>query len=191
MNNPKFADVGDIVTFGAYEQDNDTANGKEAIEWLVVAKEDDGITLISTIGLDYKPYAEKSNGYHVDWKDCSLRKWLNKEFLKAAFTADEQEMLLTPELKTGDNVTSDKVFLLDAYSAPEPPLAAADEISAYARAMSEKEGLIYAAKPSNPEYWTRAHSSGGGAMVRDNYSFGSLWTYAPAFVRPSIKIQFN
>ena len=27
---------GDIVTFGAYEQDNDASNGKEPIEWIVL-----------------------------------------------------------------------------------------------------------------------------------------------------------
>ena len=31
--------MGDYVFFGTYEQDNDTANGKEGIEWLVLAKE--------------------------------------------------------------------------------------------------------------------------------------------------------
>ena len=31
-----FDHVGDIVTFGNYDQDNNTANGKEAIEWIVL-----------------------------------------------------------------------------------------------------------------------------------------------------------
>ena len=36
----KNAEIGDIITFGTYEQDNDEENGKEAIEWTVLAKEE-------------------------------------------------------------------------------------------------------------------------------------------------------
>ncbi len=36
------ANIGDTVLFGAYEQDNETTNGKEAIEWRVLDKRPDG-----------------------------------------------------------------------------------------------------------------------------------------------------
>lgn len=41
------AEVGDIVTFGTYEQDSGTSNSKEDIEWLVLAKENNRILVIS------------------------------------------------------------------------------------------------------------------------------------------------
>ena len=44
---PVFKTVGSIVTFGAYEQDDDTSNGKEDIEWFVLANEGNRSLLIS------------------------------------------------------------------------------------------------------------------------------------------------
>ena len=35
------AQAGDIVWFGNYEQDNDSDNGKEPINWIVLEKEED------------------------------------------------------------------------------------------------------------------------------------------------------
>ena len=43
---PEVAQVGDIITFGNYEQDNKTANGKEAIEWKVLEKDQNGKMLL-------------------------------------------------------------------------------------------------------------------------------------------------
>ena len=111
--------VGKTVTFGSYDQDNNTLNGAEAIEWLVLAKHGETATLISKYGLDAKPY----NKEHTDvtWETCTLRKWLNSDFLNAAFTPEEQDRLQTvtvtvdknPEFSTNPgNDTQDKVYLL-------------------------------------------------------------------------------
>ncbi len=48
----KIAEVGDIVYFGAYEQDNNTSNGKEDVEWIVLAKENEKALVISKYALD-------------------------------------------------------------------------------------------------------------------------------------------
>ena len=50
------AKVGDTVIFGAYEQDNNTYNGKEGIEWRVLAKEGNKTLVISEYVLDCQPY---------------------------------------------------------------------------------------------------------------------------------------
>lgn len=52
----KVAKVGDYVFFGAYEQDNNTANGKENIEWLVLEVKDGKALVTSKYALDCKPY---------------------------------------------------------------------------------------------------------------------------------------
>ena len=83
------AEVGGYISFGHYEQDNDLENGKEAIEWLVLAKEGDRILVISKYALDCQPYnavLEK-----VTWETCTLRKWLNDDFLYTAFSEEEQK----------------------------------------------------------------------------------------------------
>ena len=124
INKIKTANVGDIIVFGAYEQDNNTSNGKEDIEWLVLAKEDNKILVISDKALDCKPYNQSRD--YVTWETCSLRNWLNNDFINAAFTAEERAMILTvtvsadmnPEYNTNPgNATKDKVFLLSIVEA--------------------------------------------------------------------------
>lgn len=116
----KAADVGDTVFFGAYEQDNDTSNGKEAIAWLVLAKEDNKLFLISEKGLDSKMYHKHSYS-DVTWRNCDLRSWLNDTFLDTAFSADEQDKIQSTNVSADKNpeydtkpgkATTDKVFLL-------------------------------------------------------------------------------
>ena len=80
--------VGDIIKFGHYEQDGNTANGKEEIEWEVIKVESDRVLVISKYALDCKPYNTKYS--KVNWATCSLREWLNNDFKNAAFTSDEQ-----------------------------------------------------------------------------------------------------
>ena len=115
----KKANVGDMVTFGSYEQDNNISNGKEDIEWRVLAKEDNKILVISDKALDCQPYNKSSPV--ITWKDCTLRKWLNDSFLNDAFNADEQAQILNTNVSAGKNpgyntnpgnATTDKIFLL-------------------------------------------------------------------------------
>lgn len=109
-------EVGDIYTFGAYQQDNDT---KEPIKWLVLAKEDNKILLISEKALDCQKY--NNSCADVTWETCSLRKWLNSTFLNAAFSPTEQKKIVrttvsadkNPNYSTDPgNATTDKVFLV-------------------------------------------------------------------------------
>ena len=116
------AAVGDTVTYGAYEQDNDFANGQEALEWIVLDKAEDGsMLLISKYGLDAQGRGERKDRQdRFDWAKSNHRTWLNDEFLNTAFTATEQKVIRTTELnnqyelygKTYGTNTEDKVFLL-------------------------------------------------------------------------------
>ena len=47
--------VGDIITFGEYEQDGNIINGKEPIEWIVADSNDGNYLLVSRYILDCKP----------------------------------------------------------------------------------------------------------------------------------------
>ena len=99
-----------MVTFGTYEQDGDTQNGAEPIEWLVLDKNEDGSAyyLISRYLLEWMPYhnTQTSNG---SWATCDLRTWLNGTFMDKAFSAEERAAI--QYTKRENTQTSDYVFL--------------------------------------------------------------------------------
>ena len=118
-NKFKNINIGDIYTFGDYEQDNNSINGKEEIEWLVLAKEGSRILVLSKYALDCRQF-NTTNDY-VTWESCSLRTWLNDTFINNAFAAEEKAMIQTVTVSSdilGDNAisqgnsTQDKIFVL-------------------------------------------------------------------------------
>ena len=113
------AEIGSFVLFGNWEQDADPQNGKEEIEWIVLDRSEGSLLLISKYVIDYASYA----GVRTvsTWENCALRSWLNEEFFEAAFSADEQNRVITSEVSAEPNPrfgteagskTEDKVFLL-------------------------------------------------------------------------------
>lgn len=115
----KNCNVGDSIKFGAYEQDNNISNGKEDIEWIVLEVKNGKVLVISKYTLDCQPY--NTSFKEVTWENCTLRKWLNSEFLNIAFSNTEKTTIpkITvsadknpEESTTPGNATQDKVFLL-------------------------------------------------------------------------------
>lgn len=147
-------EINDVFEFGNYEQDGNEENGKEPVEWSVIAKEHDKVLVISNKVLDLKEYYY---GYpeNVTWENSSLRKWLNSDFLNNCFTEDEQNKIpltfVTGEttFKSGDDSpTQDKVFIL-SYSEANQYLTSdslkISELSQYAESKKE-DYYIYKAK---------------------------------------------
>lgn len=115
----KSVEIGDIITFGAYEQDGNASNRKEPIEWVVLDKADNKVLVLSTKALDCKPYNDRDVG--CTWKTCSLREWLNDEFYKTAFPSEDQERIVLTDVAAHENPdfstnpgmnTDDYIFLL-------------------------------------------------------------------------------
>ena len=80
--------------------------------------------LISEQVLDTRAYNEESKV--ITWENCSLRKWLNSEFIDEAFSDEERSKILDTKVTadrdtfySGDpgNDTIDKVFLLSVKEA--------------------------------------------------------------------------
>ena len=103
--------VGDRFEFGRYPQG---PNGEiKPIVWRVLHRDSKSLLVISERALDAKPYNKKK--CDITWADCTLRRWLNNEFVKKAFT--EQELSLIQTSKINNNVgpsTQDRVFLLSS-----------------------------------------------------------------------------
>ena len=111
--------VGDIVSFGTFEQDNDLDNGQEPIEWEVMEIEDGKAFLLSCYALDYLPFNIEDED--VTWENCTLRTWLNQDFFSSAFSDSEKAMIANTVIvnedkyKDENNIwtdTKDNVFLL-------------------------------------------------------------------------------
>ena len=116
---PAIAPVGSLIKYGKYEQDNDSSNGIEDIEWIILAKDDNKMLVISDKAIDCKLY--NTSSANITWETCSLRNWLNNDFINSAFSATEKTMISSvkvsadknPDYDTdAGNDTEDKVFLL-------------------------------------------------------------------------------
>ena len=110
-----FTQVGSIVNYGHYEQDNNTANGQEAIQWQVLAYDasTNQSLLISKYGLDTLAYEQY--GYESPiWEESKIRSWLSRTFMTTAFSQVEQTCLVKTKISTayGGADTEDLVFLL-------------------------------------------------------------------------------
>ena len=204
----KNASVGDTITFGAYEQDNNTSNGKEAIEWTVLDKDGMSLLLISKQALDCQQY--NTSYTDVTWESCSLRKWMNGTFLNKAFNAEEQAQIQNttvsadknPEYNTNPgNATTDKVFLLSInevekyFNSDEARKCAP---TAYAKAQGAYTSDIYktASGAATCWWWLRSpgYNQNVAAFVNNDGSvnyYGNNVNYAHDAVRPALWINLD
>ena len=106
----------DEIKFGSFEQDNDTSNGAEDIEWIVLTVEDGRALLLSKYILEGMHYDSNSD---ASWEESEVRAWLNGDFYEAAFNDSERASICQVELETDEPAyarhltTKDNVFLLE------------------------------------------------------------------------------
>lgn len=206
--------VGDIVYFGKYEQDGNTKDGKEKIEWQVLEKKGGKVLLISKKILAVQPYNKEFKD--ITWEECSLRKWLNKDFMKNAFSSDERKKIQKSKIKTKDNQvykteggedTVDKVFLLsidEEYKYFNTGEERKAEITNYgirrlAKVLKRKEENIkkeYFSKDNNWRYWLRSpgYIQGFAAYVNSDGSvseYGDIVYLANVGFRPAMWVNPN
>lgn len=163
---PEVAQVGDIITFGTYEQDNKTANGKEEIEWKVLEKDENGkMFVISRYALDCLHY--HSSVEKVTWETSDIRSWLNNDFYNTAFTKSERAKIKTTTLENRDNAdyntdggndTKDKVFLLSIDEA-KAYLPSTVERVCIATKYAESQGSQLEGLTRSCRWWLRSPGS--------------------------------
>ena len=201
----KAADVGDIVYFGKYEQDNDTSNGKENIEWQVLAKEDNRMLLISDKALDCKRY---STNYNATWESSVIRAWLNDTFLNEAFNTAQKAMVCytntsvnnDQEYTAGsDGKAADRLFLLSIDEAQKYLKSDEDRLcvpTKYAVAQGAYESNTYMKKDKYTTWWwlRKPYSSHFAKVVHANgliNSDGESVTNTDISVRPALWIELE
>ena len=197
--------IGSTIKLGKYEQDNNTSNGTENIEWIVLAKDIDKMLVISDKAIDCKPY--HSSYGNTTWEECSLRRWLNDTFVNEAFTPEEQEKILTtniiadanPDYDTdARNDTEDKVFLLSIEEAnryfnsdSERRCVPTEYAKANGAFTFEKDDT------SNCFWWLRSqggYSNKSASVVNSNGTvgkYGNAVDYNGDCVRPAMWISLT
>ena len=110
--------VGDTVIFGNKLQESlhgGVVYGESPIEWVVLAREEDKVLLITRQEIDYQPFGGST------WESSSLRSYLNENFYNTAFTDEEKAVIIpvmvsaetNPMYDTDQGVpTTDRIFLL-------------------------------------------------------------------------------
>ena len=82
-----FTEIGDIITFGRYEQDNNDRNGPEELEWRVLDKQDGKVLIITDKAVEMLPY------FAIYWKRSHIGGYLNSSFIND-FTREEKAMMV-------------------------------------------------------------------------------------------------
>ena len=178
---------GDTITFGHYEQDNDTSNGPEAITWKVLDVQDGKALVISEkiLARVRHRYVEDGHGA-VTWETSRVRQWLSEDFFDAAFSDEEKTAVYLTNVKSEPNPdytdtdpgkdTQDYVFVLgleqyDAYFADDGDLF--DAIAPYTEVARvgnpyAKDELVRTAKyyPMNNAVRGNADGSAGWWWLR-------------------------
>ena len=95
------AEVGDLVCIGNYETIpyNDET---EPLFWRVLDKQDGKLLilcdqLIDSFSFNYDP--DGTGMGNITWQDCSLRQFLNNEFLEMQFTEEERALIQTTHIE--------------------------------------------------------------------------------------------
>ena len=151
---------GDIIKFGNYPQGND--GNKSPIEWLVLEVKENEALLISRYGLHCKPYNNSCSS--ITWEDSYLRRWLNNNFIKSAFSEEEIKNIKFSELKNkdnhesrarGGNDTKDRVFCLSIDEAEQ----------------------FFGSRQCKPTAYARCH----GASVNNSNNYCYWWLRSPGY----------
>ena len=139
--------VGTRIQFGKYPQG---AKGQvEPLNWLMLGIERDRMLLITEKLIDHVKYND--NYESVVWETCTLRRWLNQDFLHAAFNESESARIAEVTLQNPDNpeygtnggrATRDKVFVLSIDEAAQYFLSASERTAYETACAFTKRGFM-------------------------------------------------
>ena len=193
--------VGDIVSFGHYEQDDDPTT-EDALLWYVLEVKDGKALLLSKDVIEvmvfYDHFAGSINaiddGKQCRWKYSVPRERLNAEFYNTAFTEDEKKQIIVSTIETESldvernptiDTTEDNVFLLSASEVEELE----ESIRRSQPTLHAKNQGVYVS--GSARYWTRSMDKNeyvGYYTNGDKVSFYTA-TYEGTGVRPAMWVK--
>ncbi len=190
--------VGDIIEFGRYPQG---ARGEvRPLEWRVLEVDGDTALLLTEKCIDCLPYNKEYAD--VTWRTCTLRKWMNKNFIRKAFDKSEQSFLMDCDIinysnpdygARGGSRTWDRVFALSMFEADR--YFKDDKSRASYPTDYAKSKKVYVEKGTGSSgWWLRSpgYNSGRAAYVFPGggvFSDGGSVDDASNAVRPACRIN--
>ncbi len=195
------------VQFGVYPQYMLGEDAVAPITWLVLSEKGSMKLLLSKYCLSARPYdaVTDANYRDVTWGECTLRSWLNEEFLQTAFSDDERSRICSsllsadanPEFGTdGGSATEDKVFVPSLSEIAEAIGSdGADVLSARATGLASREGAYCIGTDRRCAWWLRTPGSRGmyALQVLPNGTVdvaGEDVTSCSVGVRPALLLRF-
>ncbi|MBP5274697.1 MAG: hypothetical protein ILO36_07165 [Abditibacteriota bacterium] len=190
---------GDVISFGNAEQDGIAANGKEAIDWIVLSADEKEILVVSRYILYTRDFGARN------WDDSPLRTFLNDTFYKGAFTDRERKCILTTENTTVDHdyeynpegdytvkkhtgTTLDKIFILSMDEADTLFSSAVQRNTPYTKSGRPKD---FVPNETPNCFWTRDRGHFAACVMNGHiYADGSgdgIDEY-PCGVRPAMRL---
>ena len=190
---PASVSVGDIIKFGKYHHSENSNGSKTDIEWQVLDVKKGRALVISKYCLDCRQFHNRKA--FSTWRTCSLRAWLNNEFINYAFSESERSKILKGIVPADKNpkyltktgfITWDKIFLLsitetNKYFFTNSSKACRPTAYAYARgAYGNSVGCYWWLRTPGyvPNYHARVSSDGW--IDEDGYSPDSSSGVRPA-----------
>lgn len=159
--------VGSVFNFGNFE-------GK-TLTWRVIMKRGSHLLVIADDIIRF-------GAFHYDkstnkWENCSLRKWLNEEFYKEAFSEGEKCFIEKRNIVTSSNKRiQDKVFLLNE-----------QEVYKWLPDKSDREASSWWWLRDSAHYMYEAQSVYTGASFYG--VFGTIVSYQGGGIRPSLWLK--
>lgn len=159
----------------------------EPVLWRVLDRDDSSALLISENVLDARcwndVYAE------VRWEDCTLREWLQTDFLRDTFSAAELDLLL-PVSADGDPVTLPDTDDTYRYFAGDTDRQAKPTAYAVSRGVSVTRfgNSWWWLRDSAPSTLTRASVMRDGGAA---YAHGTYVDHENGGVRPMIRVSLQ
>lgn len=144
--------TGDHFYMGYYEQDNDTDNGREPIEWIVLnVNKDKTALVIASEAIEGMPYNYFSDVKGVAWGNTTLRLWLNFMFRYAAFNDEERACIVNQNVSG----VSDGIWILNENEVKKYKLLKGTTVTPYA----EKHGVQISYENGLGAWWVRVNST--------------------------------
>lgn len=152
--------------------------GKE--QWIILEKTEQSVLLAKYNAMTKTAFHDKEE--KVTWETCSLRRYLNEDFLKKSFNTAEQQAIVDTVLSgdtnstygtRGSSGTTDKVYILND-----------TESKKYKKQLGEKRNNMRLRTPGR-DLFSTAYVTSGGAIL----DYGFPVENKEILVRPVIRVQ--